>query len=264
MKNFFKYTLIFAALFFSSCGILDDDGSTLSPLDSKINFKVIESFDSYDAVSTPQIFVELQTEKIYGCSNFGIKASSKIENKSIVIDILGIYKPGVCLTALGPAAGRIKLGHLTGIYEIKFNYRTFSDKYNLLITDSLIILDGKETPNTKPLINFAYRYPKNSFAYYCGTSLENSSICQDFIDTLSSVINISEFHFSQIAEIPYPSFTYGYSYDAPVRFFYYENEAEFDKIQGVMRSFKQNHFSGGGVTMSIISWMNKKFQSWNL
>lgn len=263
--NLTKYILlIISALSLSGCGILDDDGSSLSPLDSRIIFKVIESYDTYDAVSAPQMFVELQTEKIYGCFNFGIKAISKIEQKSIVIDILGIYKPGVCLTALGPATGRVKLGHLNGIYEIKFSYRNFSDKYNLLISDSLIILDGKETQNTKPSINFAYRYPKNSFAYYCGTSLQNSFVCQDFIDTLSSVINITEFQFSPIAEIPYPNFNYGYSYDAPVRFFYYESEAEFDKIEEVMRNFKQDHFSEGGVTISIISWMNKKVRSWLL
>ena len=67
MKNIFRNILIIISILsFSSCDILDDDGSSISPLDSKVNFKVVESYDNYKTVSTPQIFIELQTEKIYG------------------------------------------------------------------------------------------------------------------------------------------------------------------------------------------------------
>lgn len=265
-----KYSLkilfvIITAITFSSCDILDSDGSSISPLDSKINFKVIESYDNYETVSSPEIFVELISEKIYGCSNYGIVTNYKIGDKTIDINILGIDKPGVCLTALGPATGRIKLGELSGIYEIKIRGDGFADNYNLLISDSLIILDGKETPNTNPLIHFLYRYPKNSFAYLCGTTLSDTSICEGFIDTLGSVINITEFNFSDIAEIPYPSSSQGHYYDANAKYFYYESEEEFDKIKEVMKSYKQTYFpNDNGVGLTIINWMNKKIHSWLL
>ncbi len=191
MKNIFKYILTFTITFFSSCDILDSDGSLISPLDSKVNFKVIESFDNYESVSIPQIFIELQTEKIYGCYNYRIKTDYKVNDRSIEVDIIGIDKSRSCATALGPAKDRIKLGQLTGVYGIKMSYNNFDDKYNLLISDSLIILDGRETSNTKPLIHFVYRYPKNSFAYLCGTNLSDSSVCSNFIDTLKSVINLT-------------------------------------------------------------------------
>jgi len=63
-----KYSLkilfvIITAITFSSCDILDSDGSSISPLDSKINFKVIESYDNYETVSSPEIFVGLISEK---------------------------------------------------------------------------------------------------------------------------------------------------------------------------------------------------------
>jgi len=266
MKNIFRNILIIISILsFSSCDILDDDGSSISPLDSKVNFKVVESYDNYKTVSTPQIFIELQTEKIYGCYNYSIRTNYSVQDKSIIIDIIGIYKPGVCLTALGPANGRIKLGQLSGIFEIKIKNKNFNDKYNLLISDSLIILDGKETSNTKPLINFLYRYPKNSFAYLCGTTISDTSICKNFIDTLKSVISLTEFYFSDIAEIPYPTSSQGHQYDANARYFYYESEDEFNKIQSVMKSYKQNHLlDDSGVGLSIINWLNKNIRSWLL
>ncbi|MEO8399246.1 MAG: hypothetical protein ABI550_05440 [Ignavibacteriaceae bacterium] len=265
MKNIFKYISIFVVILFSSCDILDDDSSSISPLDSKVNFKVVESYDNYETISTPQIFIELQTEKIYGCFNYSIRTNFKVVDKSIIIDIIGIYKPSVCLTTLGPANGSIKLGELSGIFEIKINNRQFNDKYNLLISDSLIILDGQETSNTKPLINFAYRYPKNSFAYLCGTTLSDTSICENFIDTLKSVINLTEFHFSDFAEIPYPKSSQGHYYEANARFFFYQTEENFGKIQEVMKSYKQSHFpTDNGIGLSIINWMNKKVYSWLL
>jgi len=170
MKNYLKNILtIISVISFSSCDILDNDGSLISPLDSKINFKVIESYDDYEVASTPLFFIELQTEKNYGCSNYGVITHHNIGNKSISIEIIGINKPDACLTSIGPANGRIKLGQLSGAFEINITNTNFSDTYNLSISESLIILNGKETTDTKPLNNFLWRYPKDSFAYLCGT-----------------------------------------------------------------------------------------------
>lgn len=259
-----NFIVILIFLSFFSCDILDSDSSSLSPLDTKIDFKVIESYDNYESVSTPKIFIELKSEKIYGCFNYTIVSAYKIDNKTIEINVLGINKPNICLTALGPATGRIKLGELYGNYEIVIQGNGFANNYNLVISDSLIMLDGKETQHTKPLINSIYRYPKNSFAYLCGTTLSNNSICSGFIDTLKSVIDLNEFSFSDIAEIPYPKSSQGHQYDAIARYFYYKNEDEFNRIEDVMRSYIKNNFSENGATLEVINWMNKKVRSWLL
>ena len=265
MKNISIYILfIILVVSFSSCNLLVNNDNTISPLDSKIDFKILESYD-YGTISKPQIFVELRTEKIYGCANYGIITNNTIEDKIILIDIIGINKPGICATAFGPANGRIKLGDLSGIFEVEIRGNNFTDKYNLLISDSLIILDGKETPNTKPLISFLWRYPKNSFAYLCGTTLTDTTICKNFIDTLKNVINLTEFYFPDFGEIPYPKSSQGHYYEANARYFYYENEDEFGKIKEVMRAFKQSYFpTDNGVGLTIINWMNKKIYSWLL
>ena len=263
MRDVFKYLLILLIVSFSSCDILDNNSSTISPLDGKVDFKIIESYDSYETISTPQIFVELQTEKIYPCFNYSIRTNYNVGYKSILINILGINEPAVCATALGPANSKIKLGQLSDIYEVTIKNKQFTDKYNLLISDSLIILDGEETTNTKPLINFIYRYPKNSFAYICGTT-SDTSICKKFIDSLKQVIALTEFDFSDFAEIPYPALDLGYHFNTKIKYFYYDNEDEFDKIQDVMSSYKQNHFNNDDAGILIINWMNKKIRSWLL
>ena len=261
MNSILKLSIVLILiLLFNSCDILDNNSSTIEPLDSKINFKVLESFDRYETVSAPEIFIEIQTEKIYGCYNYGISTYSRFEDRKVIVDIRGISKPGVCLTALGPANARIKLGYISGVYEIEFNGNNFSDKYNLLISDSLIILDGKETANTNPSVYFMYRYPKNSFAYRYNTYAADSTLYLGLLDTLMNVINLTEFYFSDLAQIPYQTTSGTYI----VRYFYYENESEFNKVSSVMKSFKQSHFPNNEVHISIENWMNRKIYSWIL
>ena len=53
-----------------------------------------------------------------------------------------------------------------------------------------------------------------------------------------------------------------YDIDKNKAFVYYESEEEFDKIQEVMKSYKQTYFpNDDGVGLTIINWMNKKFHS---
>ncbi|GBD91811.1 hypothetical protein BMS3Abin04_02543 [bacterium BMS3Abin04] len=266
MRDIKKYTwfiLIISIFLLSSCEVLENNNYTINPLDSKIDFRIIESYPNYEKPSQPQIYLQLKTEKKYPCMNYEIITNYQIKNRIITLEIPGIEEPNICLTAFGPAAGSIKLGNLSGIYELKINNNNnFSDSYNLLINDSLIILDGKETADTKPLINFYWRHPKNSFAYTCNIFQADSSLCKKFIDTLKTVINITEFKFPDYAVVPYAALGPGNSYDINARYFYYESENEFDKIEEVMKVFKQNYFPNDeGVSLTVINWLNKKIES---
>jgi len=86
------------------------------------------------------------------------------------------------------------------------------------------------------------------------------------LDTLKSVIDITEFKFSDIAENPYPPAGNGNQYNAEPRFFYYESEEDFAKIENVMLGFKQDYFpeGGSGIGLQIVNWMNKRIRSWLL
>ncbi|MBL1212668.1 MAG: hypothetical protein HND52_04790 [Ignavibacteriae bacterium] len=247
----------------ASCDLLESDETKVTALDSKVEFKIFESYETLNKVEEPKVYIEMKTEKIYGCFNFSILTEQSISSNKIDIQILGIYKPGVCLTALGPASRRIRLGSLSGVYEITIRNNQFNDKYNLLITDSLIISDGKDTDNTKSLTSFLHRYPQNSFAYLFGSLDSLKYFREEFIDTLSTVINIEEFFFSEFASIPYLESSQGHQYDAPAKYFNYESEEDFNRIEGVMKSFIEKQSpENSSYSISIINWKNQKIRSW--
>lgn len=247
----------FLTLYLSGCDILENSSATLMPLESKINFKVVESYQHYETVAVPKIFIKMVTEKIYPCFNYSISTQFREDGRKLIVQIFGIEQSVSCATAFGPANGVINLGYRTGIYEIEFNGYNFNDKYNLMITDSLIILDGKETLNMSPSVHFVYRYPKNSFAYIWSKCATDSLIFLEFIDTLKSVINLNELLFSDLAEIPYP-ITNEYR---NVNYFKYDSNSDFSRISSIMKSYKQAHFPNNEVIISIQNWMNKKIRS---
>jgi len=52
------------------------------------------------------------------------------------------------------------------------------------------------------------------------------------------VIPLTEFGFPDFAEIPYPQASQGHYFDADARYFYYESKEDFDEIQEVIETMK--------------------------
>ncbi len=260
---FFPLILLFTV---TGCDLLEPVNHSFSPLDSKIDFKVIESFQDYYTPSGPEIYLQLETEKIYGCINFSVAAKVTGKNNEITVEILGIDKPEICATAIGPATSSIKLENPEGIHALKFINHSlgFTDTYNLLVNDSLIIVDGKETKNTKPLINFFWRYPENSFAYFCDVNTGDSTLCTKFLDTLKSVIHLTEFTFPDFGTNPYV-FRSGKSENSIIKYFRYETEDDFDMVSDILKRFMQSRYiSGEDLQISILNWRNEQIYSWTL
>ncbi len=266
MKNTFrKMCCLLIFLFIAGCEVNDNGGNTLSTIDSKINFIVKESHDYYLSSSEPEIYLNLATEKIYGCCNFPIIADCNIKGNIITVNLSGINKSGICLTALGPATANLKLGQIEGDYILIIRSSYFSDNYNLSVNSSNINVSGAETNNTKPAKRNYQRYPENSMVYYCGTLTENSYLCQDFIDTLKTVIDITEFTFPENGEIPYGPAGGGHYYDAEPRYFYYQNDADFFAIEDVLKKFKSDYFpDNNGTGLNFLNWKNEQVMSWTL
>lgn len=262
--------IMFVLMSLLGCDILFWDDETLIPLDTRIHFKVLESFDnnahdSYETITTPEIFIDMLSEKSYPSTSYYFAVNHRVVGRRILIGVDGIKIPGAGNCMVGPIGKRIKIGRIHGAYELTIRGRDFENEYAVNISDSLITIEGTETPDTKPSITSIFRYPKNSFAYLCGTTLQDSSLCEDFIDTLKSVINVTEFKFLDIAESPYPPAGNGNHYNAEPKFFYYKSEEDFEKIEDVMRTFKRDHFpDNNGVSLRIINWMNKRVRSWLL
>jgi len=261
---------LFAAslLVFLSCNTFDSSGKELrpeelKPIEGNIIISVHEGYQGYDSISEPSIMLSMATEKIYPCCNWSIISKVTVWSNKISIDLLGIRVPEIGLTALGPAKFTSFLDISEGEYLLYFSYRNVIDRYVLTVTDSSIEITEYVSQLTKPKFKLFWRYPPNSFVYLCGTTTETSWICEDFLDTLLSEIDLEEFQFPDFGEIPYPRSSDGHYYDMPAKYFFYKKDEDFDKAGEILESYTQNVISQySGIGISLISWDNKKYFSW--
>jgi hypothetical protein len=69
--NYRTIFLLITFLGLINCGFFDDN-SDLLPIEGRILFKVSEDYEQSDLESDPEIYLFLETEKIYGCCNYCI------------------------------------------------------------------------------------------------------------------------------------------------------------------------------------------------
>lgn len=234
-----------------------------APIEGNIIFKVLEGHKEPHCNCIPGIMLYMETEKIYGCYNFSIMSEILQTGNNLTVKLLGIYIPDICLTALGPARSKKFLYIPRGQYTLNFLHEFAVDRYVLIITDSAIKVFKVDSIITNPEFEVFWRYPPNSFAYICGTTPETSWIYQDFIDTLSSEIDLEEFQFPAYGQICYPSSSQGHHQDMPARYFLYNNEGDFDKACKILKRYYQRvivNYSGVGI--NLINWMDKSYYSW--
>ncbi len=259
-----KLKLLSLGLFVASLFVLlSCDSAENEPIESNIIFNVKEGYEDYDSICEPHVVLRMSTETIYPCCNWSIISEITGMSGAILVDLLGIYVPRICLTAFGPATSTSFLDISNGEYSLCFSYMNDIDGYVLIITDSYIRITGNVSQFTEPGFELFWRYPHNSFAYLCGTTNETAWICDDFLDTLLSEVDLEEFQFPDSGEIPYPRSSDGHNYDMPGRYFLYETDEDFDKAGEILESYTQNviaQYPGAGI--SLISWKNKQYCSW--
>jgi len=259
-----KILLLFTISLFvlPSCNILTFNN--LKPIDGNIIFSVREGYPN-NSITEPRIMLLMITEKMCPCWNWSIVSEITMRGNEISINVLGIYAPEICFTAIGPAHSISFLDIHEGEYLLYFSYKNLTDKYVLSVTDSCIKITGDASQFTKPKFKLFWRYPRNSFVYLCGTTTETSWICEDFLDTLSSKIDLEEFQFPDSGEIPYPCSSMGHHYDMPAKYFFYKKEEDFDRAGEILKSYTQNVISQySGVGIQLINWKNKRYLSWLL
>jgi hypothetical protein len=263
MKNYLC-VIIASLLLVQGCGLFDDDDQgSLTPLEGLIKVEVKEYYPDYTTVSDPQLYLQMVTEKIYPCMNYGISNTLVTNPGRIDVNIHGIFTPDICLTALGPAGSMKRLNAPQGNYRLTFRYAGAVDEYNMTINKSFVRLEPVNRVHTVSENLMYHRYPEKSFAYLCGTTLQDTALCRMFIDTVASIINIQRFEFPETGAIPYPSASQGYYYNMPAQYYYYETEEDFEKIGSIMESFRNTYIKDKtGIGISVINWRNRNFYSW--
>jgi len=254
---------------FVACGIFNPSKNDLYPLEGNITFKFMESYEKWEEKENPQIMLWLETEKVYPTGSYTLMVDMFIQGKTIDIHIDGIKNWGSGPEIIVPAGWMTFLKVPNGEYNLNFTSRSKFrdsndyDSYTVLIDEKSILVKNKSQSFTSPEYSLYWRYPKNSFAYLCGTSLQDSCICDAFIDSLQQVIKIEPFTFPEQGVRPYPSFSSGYFHNSPAQFFKYIKEEDYSRAGDFLKHYSQEklkNYKGFGI--SLTGWNNVNYLSW--
>jgi hypothetical protein len=266
MKN---YVLLFLLLI-SSVGCSNDETVfneySQFIIDDKITtdfeFMPKEVYEEYNKKQTPKLVLEIKTTKIYPCINYTIVASEFIENNELIIRFEKIDKSIICLTAIGPATTYIEIPE--NITKLVLLNGDLIDEYSVDIDENKIEIASIKSSFTNSLYNKTFRFPKNSFAYICGTNTDNTRIQTEFLNIILNNSSITEFNFDNDGRIPYPIESDGHWVDFPSSFFKYENESDFEDLGQLLNAYSsQNIPPNSGVTISLVGWNNIIHYSWD-
>jgi hypothetical protein len=229
----------------------------------KIIFSVKEGYQGYYVTGDPQIIVTMRTEIEYPYYNYEISHTLNINDSVISIEFLEIHIPWAVSPAFGPATNTTFLNISDGEYYLNLSYKNVTDRYVLMINSTAIELTEIESNFTLHEISLWWRYPPKSFYYDCATPNSTIWIISDFLDNLSNEINITEFVFPDEGEIPYPRSGYNEIYTREVKYFYYQNEVDFERAGELLRSYVENVTSQyDGISITLKDWRNNYYFSW--
>lgn len=257
--------LIFLPLLFNNCDDAVSDNKEYTAIDSRINIKLAEELSP----DKRTLYLYCGTERIYGCINYGIDYyvikganSFKIKFNSVVIS-------DICLTALGPASCRIKLGELIeGTYNLNLEVNGKAELAVLTVTN-----DSYKITHT-PGFDFKFdnaelkRVPEYLIwgsAGYINDSLTN--VVDTFLDSLqilgAAPVNLSAgdygfFKIDSSGNIIPPEY-HGYPF---IKMYLFEYQNDLNSIKELMKRIQQQYVNQ--IYISCNTWQGDVFYGWTL
>lgn len=120
----------------------DPEVITDGSLNTDIYFLISKKYDSSD-MDTPLLKLKLVTAKFYPCKSYSIYITELIEDNKLIVELIGISKGELCLTAIGPAkSSDIKLPR--NIDKISFVKDNMMDEYSIKTEQDSIIFDSSD------------------------------------------------------------------------------------------------------------------------
>lgn len=211
-------------------------------------------------ISEPTLTFFVETEEQYPCYNYQIIAQTSLKNGLLNIDILGTDIGDLCLTAFGPAILTFELDESVDMITIANNGK--KDTYLISIIESSVKINSSRSTFSSFEYNTYFRFPENSFAYLCGTLVEDSNVCDEFEQFLKNNLTLEEFEFPLNGKVPYPHSSDGYWSNAPAKYFKYQDSNDLTKAGELLNDFYTTELSNKeGLGLSIVGWNNVYFRN---
>jgi hypothetical protein len=221
-------------------------------------FYPVEYFEDFYHTDTAVIKLYFESKEEYGDLNHYLMTTEFYDNEEMIIRFDSIYAPDYVYPMVAPATAKILLPeNLTRI--IMINGKT-TDVYNISITGEKVVMTPVDTFFTFLKFPVTFRYPENTFAYFCHTyDYACDWVKESFYKILSDSLNASEYFFSGTGRIPYLTVHPGIENYYYTRYFKYSEEQEFDKAKTLLNSFQKmlHDTSQCKAQMDLSSWNNR-------
>lgn len=232
--------------------------------DETFTIKFSEKYNDINLPSNPVIFLSVRTDSIYG-TIYALKSDIVIKANTILLKIMGFDSSrAVNLGIEGPRADSYMLDLQNGQYQLKIEYQDYSDEYYVNINSKSIEIESQYSSFTNPEYHTYWRYPPKSFMYHSKTSNETEWISEQFLDTLSNMIKLKEFQFPSYGKICYSnSWNSSDIYNLNYRYFYYENETDFEKAGHLLLNYLNDSLNVGGRNrIYLLNWQKNIFDKY--
>lgn len=254
--------IMFSTLGCDVIGVFKDNSTR--PVDHELVLRFVEQHEiAPEAPDVPKLFFTMRTKKNFGCSGYRIRHEVERTNDQVVVQILGIKGPeGNCSAVVAPASARFKLPLDLGTYTLMLVNGEIRDEYTVTVTNQRVEVKTVDAGWTEPTATLHWRYPSDSFAYYCGTTQETTALCADFEGRLQD-LPITRIEVPEEGEWPYRLQSKGYKFDAPALFYRYPDEATWEEIKARLRTFTQERIRNrDGIGLEVENWLFDGVRSW--
>lgn len=254
--------IMFSTLGCDGIGVFKDNSTR--PVDHELVLRLAEQHEiAPEAPDVPSLFFTMRTKKNFGCSGYRIRREVEHTNDQVVVQILGIKGPEAnCSAVLAPASARFKLPLDLGTYTLMLVNGEIRDEYTVTVTNQRVEMKIVDAGWTEPTATLHWRYPRDSFAYFCGTTQETTALCADFEARLQD-LPITRIEVPEEGEWPYRLQSKGYKFDAPAQFYRYPDVAMWEEIKARLRTFTQERIRNrDGIGLEVENWLFDGVRSW--
>lgn len=226
------------------------------------------SIGAAETLVEPVLMLYLRTARDYPCYNYRINA--QFSQSGSVLDLtvngveLGKTADGIeiCQTLFGPARYSTDLDLPDGTYTLRLSHLGQIDEYELQLNSDHVNIAAIVSEVSAFDSTLYWRLPRQSFTFRCGTLTQDAFLCDEFEQILLSSLPITPIAVPSEGEWPYSLSSSGHHYDAPARFFYYEQEDDFLEAGELLAAYTEEVLTHRrGKQLVLTNWRSEQFSS---
>lgn len=254
-------SLLLASLLWTACEVIGGPEKKTRAINHLIEFRLAEEHEiAPTAPDVPKIFFTMSTEDPFGCSGYRIQNEVVRSGERITVRVTGIDPPdGLCVPVGAPASARHSLSLDPGAYTLVLANGDLRDEYTATVTDRRIELEARTRQWTEPDGLLYWRYPRDSFGYYCEGPTEE--ICDGFESRLET-LPLTSIEVPDRGAWPYNRGHRMELYlNAPGQFYRYPDENTWSDVETRLRDFACERDSAEIV---VRNWLSDSVRSWGV